>query len=326
MVKIGIMSFAHMHAFSYAKALSTIPGVELAGIADDDQRWGQQAADMYSTPFYSSYEALLSANIDGVIICSENRRHVELTLAAAAHKKHILCEKPLATNLEDARMMITACEKAGVHLSVAFPCRFHPAARQLKEALDLGKLGDILAVKSTNHGKMPDGWFLDKNLAGGGAVMDHTVHVVDLIRWFMRMEITRVYAEASTLLHEVAVEDTGLLSLEIGNQVMATLDTSWSRPPSFPTWGDVTMEIVGTKGVANLDLFAENITVHGSGALTTSYESFGPDADANLIRDFVGSLESGDKPLISGWDGLKALEVALAAYHSIATEEPVILG
>ncbi|MHB1404716.1 MAG: Gfo/Idh/MocA family protein [Desulfitobacteriaceae bacterium] len=326
MVRIGIISFAHMHAFSYAKALGALPGVKLVGIADDDQERGQDAAHLYGTNFYPNYEALLEDDIDGVIICSENARHAELTLAAAAHRKHVLCEKPIATNLDDAQSMISACEQAGVHLSVAFPCRFHPAAQRLKQVLDSGNLGDILAIKSTNHGKMPGGWFLDKGMAGGGAVMDHTVHVVDLIRWFFGMEITRIYAEADTLLHDVEVEDTGLLSLEIGNRIMATLDTSWSRPPAFPTWGDVTMEIVGTQGVTNLDLFAENIVVFGRGALTTHYESWGSDADANLIADFVRCLEAGKKPLVSGWDGLKALEVALAAYHSLAIQEPVILG
>lgn len=325
MVRIGIMSFAHMHAYSYANALSAMPGINLTGVADDDEERGRKAAALYAVDFYSSYDELLSSGVDGVIICAENAKHVQLTLDAAAHKKHILCEKPVATALDDAVAMINACKKAGVHLEIAFPCRFHPAAQRLKEVIAMGKLGDILAVKATNHGQMPGGWFLDKKMAGGGAVMDHTVHVIDLLRWFTGKEVTKVYGEAGTLLHDVEIDDCGLLSLEIGGSVLATLDTSWSRPETFPTWGDVTMEIIGAQGNAHLDLFAQNITVFEQGDLTARYESWGADTDFYLIQDFVQSIEGKREPLVTGTDGLKALEVALAAYHSVATQLPVTL-
>ena len=325
-MKIGILSFAHMHAYSYADALTRLPGVEFAGLADDDVGRGQEAAEKYATRYFHSAADLLETDIDGVIICSPNAEHEELALAAAAQGKHILCEKPIATTIAAAHRIITACQENNVLLGIAFPCRLHPAARQLREALQAGQLGRVMAIRATNHGTMPPGWFLDRDKAGGGAVMDHTVHVVDLMRWFLGQEVTRVYAEAGTLLHDIALDDCGLLSLELSGGAFATLDTSWSRPEGFPTWGDVTMEIVGTGGTAYLDLFAQNIVVYGPGDLTTRYENWGSDADYLLVQDFVTSIAAGRQPLATGWDGLKALEVALAAYRAAETHEPVAVG
>ena len=325
-MKIGILSLAHMHAYSYARALRRMPGVELAGVADVDRDRGSEAARQFGTRFFPTVEALLQSEVDGVIICSPNSEHVDLTLAAAAHKKHVLCEKPIATRLEDAHRMIEACRENSVSLGIAFPCRFHPSARRLREAILAGQLGRVVAICATTHGMMPPGWFLDREKAGGGAVMDHTVHVVDLMRWFLGQEVTRVYAEAGTLLHDVSIDDCGLLSLELSGGAFATLDTSWSRPKGFPTWGDVTMEIVGTGGVANLDMFAQNLVVYGQGELTTRYENWGSDADYLLVRDFVRSIAEGRQPLAGGRDGLKALEVALAAYQAAETHEPVPVG
>lgn len=325
MVKIGIISFAHMHAYSYARALVSMPDVVLAGIADDDRERGTKAAEEFNTKYFESCEELLNSNIEGVIICSENSKHTELTISAAEHKKHVLCEKPIAANMDDAKKMIESCKKAGVKLEIAFPCRFHPAVARLRQIIKSKELGEIVAIRGTNHGQMPDGWFIDKEKSGGGAVFDHTVHVVDLMRWFLGKEITKVYAESGTLLHDVNIDDCGLLSLELGESLFATLDTSWSRPKSFPTWGDVTMEVVGTKGIGHLDMFAQKISVYEEGNLTHRYENWGSDSDLLLIEDFVNSLANGKEPLISGEDGLKAMEVALAAYQSIGSHKPVAL-
>ena len=89
-----------------------------------------------------------------------------------------------------------------------------------------------------------------KKLSGGGAVLDHTVHVIDVWRWMLEEEVVKVYAESGQLFYpDINIDESGLLSVEFQGGAFGTLDTSWSRPNnSFPTWGDVTMEIVGEKG------------------------------------------------------------------------------
>ncbi|MCK4590800.1 MAG: Gfo/Idh/MocA family oxidoreductase, partial [Candidatus Latescibacteria bacterium] len=233
--------------------------------------------------------------------------------------KHILCEKPIATTLEDAREMITVCRNSGVKLQIAFPCRFHPAVVKTKQILEQGTIGKVLAVNCTNRGRMPGGWFVDKKLAGGGAVMDHTVHVVDLLRWMLKTEIIQVYAEIDTRFHPLEIDDCGILSLTLQNGTFATLDASWSRPVnSFPTWGDVTMEFTGTQGTLSLDTFAQNLTLYDEKQGKSQWINWGGNMDLELIKDWVEMVNTEKDPYVSGEDGLKTLEVALAAYQSAA--------
>ena len=328
MIKIGILSTAHMHSRDYAACLAKIADVELVGVSDDDAARGQAAAGRFGTRFFSSHEELLAGQLDGVIICSENSRHRALAELAARHTRHILCEKPIATNLADAQAMIDICAANATKLQIAFPVRFSPPVRSLKQLLDQQALGRVYGVKTTNHGSMPSGWFVDRALAGGGAVMDHTVHVVDLLRWFWGAEVTEVYAEIGfDLLHPgLGIDDAGLLSFRLSNGAYGTLDTSWSRPEAFPTWGDVTIEVVGERGVMRLDFEKQNLAVYSNRERKARWVYWGSDYNRGLIRDFVGMIAEGREPSITGWDGLKALEVALAAYRSAETGQPVVLA
>jgi predicted dehydrogenase len=326
-IRIGMISFAHGHANSYASALSRLSGVELAGIYDDDTTRGQDAAQRFNTTFFDSAEALLDQSLDGVIICSENANHAAHVHLAAGGTRNILCEKPIATTLADARAMIERCRVTGTKLQIAFPVRFSPPIRQLKAILDGNELGQIYSVKCTNHGSMPGGWFQDQSLAGGGAVIDHTVHVIDLLRWFWHSEIVEVYAEVGHgLLHPtVNIDDAGLLSFRLANGIYGTLDTSWSRPPSYPTWGDVKIEVVAQKGTLTVNAFNQFLNVSSDQWGKSRWINWGSDMDFGLISDFVDMIRIGRAPSIPGEDGLAALEVALAAYRSAANHSPIPL-
>lgn len=327
-MKIGMLSFAHMHAESYAEALLRLGDVRLVGLWDADAARAHQMARRFATQAFDTPEALLDHGLDGVVICSENAHHRALVELSAPRVRHILCEKPLATSREDAQAMIDACEAAGAKLMTAFPVRFAPPVRRLKALLDDGVLGRVLAVSATNHGRMPGGWFTDASLAGGGAVIDHTVHVADLLRWLWGTEFDEVYAEVGFgLVHPgVGIDDAGLLSFTLENGVYGTLDTSWSRPASYPTWGDVKLELVGEAGQIRLDVFRQHLMLTSEKSGKTSYLPWGSSADLGLIASFTRMIREGGEPEVSGTDGLKALEVALAAYRSAAAQAPVRVG
>ncbi len=327
-VKLGFFSFAHMHAVSYARSALAIPGVEIMGIYDDDPARGEVWAEKLQTRFFATADALLAEGLDGAVICAENVNHRPLVEACAGWVGAILCEKPIATTIPDAQAMIDVCEKSGTKLQIAFPVRYSPSIRHLKAQLDAGSLGEIYSAKCTNHGSMPGGWFIDQHLAGGGAVIDHTVHVIDVLRWFWGAEVTEVYAEiGDSLLHrELGIDDAGLLSFQLSNGIYGTLDTSWSRPPSYITWGDVKIEILGEKGLVRVDAFNQHVAVSSNAAGKTRWAGWGSNADAGLMADFVGMIREGREPSITGYDGLKALEVALAAYESARTGQPVAIG
>ena len=237
-LRVGILSMAHMHSQSYASALAAHPGVEFVGIADADAERGRAAAIAYSTTYFETSEALLRQGLDGIIVTSENVYHrVFVEAAAKAGVRAILCEKPIATTIEDARAMIDACNVAGAKLAIAFPCRYSPAFQRLREQVQEQAIGDIIAIRGTNHGKMPGGWFIDKSLSGGGAVLDHTVHVADLNRRLLGVEAETVYAEIGNGFYHQDFDDTGFLNIRYSNGVFATLDTSWSRPENLSYLG-----------------------------------------------------------------------------------------
>ncbi len=324
-VKVGFLSLAHMHAYSYGRALDSLPNATVIGVYDPDHERGIQGAQQMKTTFFSDPNELL-AQVDAAIICSENSLHRKFTELAAKHGCHVLCEKPIATTMEDGQAMIDVCREANVKLQIAFPVRFCTPVIQVKALLDDGAIGEVLAIRGTNHGQMPGGWFVDPQLSGGGAVMDHTVHVVDVIRWFLDREFVSVFAEADTLLWDVEIDDCGMLSMELEGGIFVTQDPSWSRPRTNPTWGNVTLEIIGTEGVIHLDAYAQNFFVYDDTNNKVTQRSFAEDMDFGLIKDFIAMIEEDREPSITGYDGLKAMEVALAAYESARVNKPIALS
>ena len=330
-MRLAIMSFAHVHAEGYAHNLRHAPGVEFIGIADDNAERGREAAERHGTRFYESYAALLAERPDGVVICCENTRHRELVELAAAAGVNVLCEKPLATTVEDARAIIDACERAGVTLMTAFPMRFSAPAREVKQIVDGGTLGTIYGISSTNNGQCPyseRAWFVDKALSGGGAMSDHIVHLADLLRWYLDSEVVEVYAQSNHILYSEAapdVETGGLVSLLFDNGTFATIDCSWSKPLYYPTWGGLAMELVGEGGFTVMDAFKQNVTIYSAARGRAAYGYWGSDANQAMVNEFVAALRERRAPLVTGYDGLKASEIMAAAYRSAERGEPVRL-
>lgn len=317
-LRVGLVSWAHVHAAGLARTLAVLPQVDFVGSFDD----GVARAEGPTQP---TMEALLHS-ADAVVIASTNAAHKRFTLAAAAAGVHVLCEKPLATTIDDAREMIEACRGAGVQLGVALPVRGSPAVIALRDAIARGRLGQVRAIRATNPGQYPGRWFGDRELAGGGAVMDHTVHVVDAIRWLLGDEVVRVHAELGSFLHGVAVEDCGLLTLELAGGAFASVDCSWSRPATYPTWGGVTLHVVGERGTVDVDVFRQSLTHFDDGAGAVKLVGWGDDLNAVMVAGFVDAILEGRPVPITGDDGLRALEVAMSAYRSAELGRPVAIA
>lgn len=323
MTKVGIISFAHMHAFDYANAIESLEDVQLVSIYDDNIKRGQEAAQKYKSSFYGNINDFLNSDIDAVIVTSENSAHMEHVLLSAKAKKDILCEKPIATNLEDAQTMIDVCKDEAVKLQIAYPVRFCDAIKEGKELVD--NLGDLLFIKTTNRGRNPGGWFIEKELSGGGAVLDHTVHMVDVVRWYTGLEITEVSAQIDTMFSEEDIDDAGILDLKFENGLVMSHDCSWSKNQKYPTWGDVTIELYGSKGSLEIDAFKDYfISYDDEGSPVAEYFS-GNDMNLELIEDFIRAVEGKQEVGITGYDGLKSLEAALAAYESMEHNKTIKL-
>jgi predicted dehydrogenase len=325
------MSLAHLHAVSYIGLLTGRPDVELA-VADPDaaerppgEAGGRALAERLGvTRYFDTYRDLLEWGPDGVVICSENSRHRELTELAAAAGAHVLCEKPMATTVADGEAMVAACAAAGVHLMVAYPVRFSRQFRALQAILPA--LGRVIAVAGTNNGRLPTAraWFADPVLAGGGAVMDHTVHLADLLDVVLDgAEPESVHAVANRMINATArVETGGLVSLRYPGGVIATIDCSWSVPEHYPTWGGLTMRLIGEDGIADMDAFAQ--AVHGFQESTRAplRLDFGAGGDGAMLAEFVSAIREGRRPQPDGESGLRSLRIVARAYESVRTGEP----
>ena len=328
MIKIGILSLAHHHGEAYISNLRRMEGVELLGVADDDRSRAEKIAGQNEARFFPSYEALLEAKPDGVIVCTENNRHRPLVEMAAARGVHVLCEKPIATTLEDARAIVDACDQAGVLLMTAFPLRFSAPLLEIKARLDNGDLGDIYCFNGTNQGELPTkhrAWFVDPELAGGGAIMDHTVHLVDIMRWLTGSEVETMYARSNRIFHaeEVEVETGALEMLTLENGVFATIDASWSRPQYWPTWGGLTFEMVTQRGAVIVDAFRQNLNVYRHDWQRSNWAYWGSDMNHAMVSDVIAAIRENRPPRVTGMDGLRAVEAALAAYESDRTGQTV---
>ncbi len=328
-VRIGVLSTEHMHAASYIRLLGQMPGVELIGIWDEDQARASAAAERAGTRAVPLVEDLLGM-VDGVVIASTNADHRELTERAAATGVDVLCDKPLAVTVADAEAMVAACDRAGVRLMTAFPMRFSPVIRSLEAAVRSGALGSVVCLEGVNSSRMPDTlapWFVDPARSGGGALMDHVVHLADLYRWILQDEVVEVYAVANRILRERfdRVETGGLVMLRFARGAFATIDCSWSKPRSYPTWGGLAIDAIGTAGTLRVDAFRQRLAIYGGTGFGVAWPSWGPDEDQGTLDEFVAVVAEGRAPAVSGVDGLRAVEIVAAAYRSIETGAPVRL-
>jgi predicted dehydrogenase len=228
--------------------------------------------------------------------------------------------------VEDAVAMIAATAQAGTQLHVAFPSRFLPQVRRVKQALDDGTLGRVIGVRAGNRGRPPlppqyPAWITTPAESGGGALIDHSVHLTDLLRHLTGQEVVRVAAETGSLLWDAGVEDCALLSLELAGGTVAGLDPSWSVPDGNPWDYDFFLRLVGDAGSVDLDDVSESVRLVSERAgAGLRLVGFAEDPDAALVEAFVGSVLHGSllEPCASGVDGLRSLEVALAGYRSAA--------
>ncbi|MFJ8297160.1 Gfo/Idh/MocA family protein [Streptomyces sp. NPDC094447] len=336
-MKVGLLSFAHTHALSYAAVLRDMEGVELltsdpdAPAENTSPEWprGRELARELGVDYADTYDEVFAWQPDAVIVAAENTHHRFLVELAAHHGVDVLCEKPLATTPEDAEAMIKACRAAGTRLAVAHPVRFSPAYAAARATVHGGHLGKILSIRGANYGRLEDGartWFADPTLSGGGALMDHTVHIADLLDDLLgHARATEVYAQSNTLLRpDHAAETAGLVTIAYDSGTHVTIDCSWSQPAHHPQWGNVEVQIVGEKGTVEFAAFSQNVSGYDERHRRATVHPWGTDLDKSLLSAFLHGAD--DIDLADGESGLRTLRVVLAGYASADSGQPAPVG
>lgn len=322
-VRVAMLGVSHVHAPSYVHCLLRSERATLVGHWDKDAA----LARTFETHGSQSWDdrAAMIADSDALVIAGENLDHAESVELAAAAGRSVLCEKPLAASREQSARIEKAVAESGIMLMTAFPCPFSPAFQSAMAKIENGEVGKVLSLCATNHGKCPGGWFTDTTKSGGGAMIDHTVHVADLLRRLFGEEPSRVHAVTGNNMYGQSWDDTAMVTVEFASGVFATIDASWSRPKSYRTWGDVTLKVVGEKGVIELDLFVQGLDHYSDKSGGHSSLGFGSNLDQAMVEEFLSAHAAGRAPRTTLQDGLAASGVALAAYESAKSGQPVAL-
>lgn len=276
----------------------------------------------------TSLDGLLATDIDAVYVATTNELHKDQTLAAAAAGKHVLCEKPLATHLADAREMVAACRAAGVVMATNHHLRAAGTHRAMRQAIQDGRIGKPLFARVCHAGLLPahlQGWRLTNPQAGGGVVLDITVHDADTLRFVLDDEPVSVSA---------TVQKSGMAAAGLEDGVMGVarfqsgLLAQWHD--AFTTKHAVTsFEVHGSEG----SLFATNCMTQraiGDVVLRTAAGDESPPIDrTNLytrtIRAFQAAVRGEGPVSASGEDGVRSLAFAIAALESAALGHEVAI-
>jgi predicted dehydrogenase len=294
-------------------------GADVVAVASRSLASAQAAADEAGGADVSDdWRSVIGRDdVDAVDVCTPNRLHAEMTIAAAEAGKHVLVEKPLATTVEEADRMIAAAEAAGVVLMPAHNLRFAPPFVAARDAVAAGRIGTPLAVRSAfGHGGpqtwAPTAtWFRDAEQAGGGALLDLGVHVADVLRVVLGDDVVEVAAFLQG--GAPGSEDAGTALVRFAGGATGSLHASWVTRPG----PDLQLTVSGTEGALHLDSRTPATLFPGAGGdpepLPIPTEADDPYAV------FVRSIESGTPPPVTAEDGRAAVAIIAAAYRSAAS-------
>ncbi len=326
----------------HADALGRVKDAMVMAVMSPTPGHARQFAKKFQIPrHFTDLDLMLALpEIDMVVIGAPNYLHCEICLKAARAGKHVVVEKPLCMNLEEADLMIAACKQANVKLMYAEELCFAPKYVRLKALLDEGALGKpVLFKQSEKHDGPHADHFWDVERSGGGVTMDMGCHAIQFFRWLHPgKKIKSVYAHMTTSVHGAKTkgEDNSIVVLEFEDGVTALMEESWTKLGGM----DDRAEIHGTHGVAYADLLQgssiQTYSAKGVGYAVekagntvgwsyTMYEESWNYGFPQEFEHFVDCVKNDRTPLLDGEDGKAVLEVIFAAYQSAGSGKIVKL-
>ncbi len=343
--RFGIVGCGLIGRF-HAQAIEAIPAAELVAVCDVIEASAKRLAGEFDVDWYTNYNEFLARDdIDIVNVCTPSGAHLPPASAAARKGKHVVVEKPLEITLDRCDRIIEAADKADVKLVTIFPSRFGKAMQAVKKAAGEGRFGRMVLgdayVKwwrdQAYYGK--GRWQGTKRWDGGGALMNQSIHTVDLLQWIMG-PVKSVQANKGKLGHEgIEVEDAAVAALEFENGAFGVIEGTTAAYQGYPR----RLEICGSKG---------SVFIQGSDILIWNFDKEKPQDKSirrkfgargagaggasdpaaisfvghqRQLEDLLRALKTGGEVLIDGREGRKAVEIILAIYRSAATGRKVRL-
>jgi UDP-N-acetylglucosamine 3-dehydrogenase len=311
-LRVGVVGIGVMGS-NHARVLSELPRVQLVGVADPDGQRRDMVGQALGCATFGDVDALIREGVDALIVAAPTQLHRDIALKSISHGIHILVEKPIAPTIEDGHAIVAAARRAGVMLMIGHVERFNPAVQTIKRAI---KDQNILSIAITRVGPFPP------RMSNVGVVIDLAVHDIDLIRWFTDSEIVEIQPQTSSAVAER--EDIALLQFRTASGVLAHINTNWLTPFKARTIHVATRD---TYLIA--DLLTLQVTEHfgfqpdGSYSMRHLSVGYAEPLRAELVA-FLKAVRSGDKPAVTGEEGVASLEIAIQclAARSAQTQTP----
>ncbi|MBZ4664896.1 Gfo/Idh/MocA family oxidoreductase [Mahella sp.] len=286
---------------------------------------------------YDDYMRLLAnPDIDVVTIATYSGLHAQMAIDAMQAGKHVIVEKPMALSTTDADRMIKVAEQVGVKMTVSFQNRFNKSVQKLRSALEAQRFGKLV------HGVASMRWHRGADYYGsadwrgtwamdGGALMNQSIHNIDLLQWMMG-DVDTAYGFAGTFLNDIEAEDAAVAVLRFKSGALGIIEASNCI---YPSNMEETLSVFGEKGTAQIGGMATNYLTHWefSDGLDDKEEvlaNYGENpanvygfGHTSLFADLIDAVQSGRQPYITPAEGKKAMEIVLGIYKSVKTGQPV---
>lgn len=336
MIQIGIIGCGKITQVRHAPEYAENPHCKITGFYDFVPERARAMAAEYGAKAYDSMEALLDSGVDAVSVCTANVAHAQAAIAALERGIHVLCEKPMATTLEDCEAMLQAARKSGKLLMLGHNQRFARAHVKAREMIAAGEIGRVLAFHTMFGHPGPEGWtgernswFFDKKRAAFGAMADLGIHKTDLLHYLLGEPIVRVSAVLATADktypdgEPISVDDNAYCLYTTRSGAVGTLHVSWTN------YGveDNSTRIYGTKGVLRcyddpacsliLERADGNVERMQLDQLTSNKEqTSGGRTSTGVIDEFVDCIRTGREPVAGAQEAIRAMRVIFAAERS----------
>ena len=329
-LKFGIIGARHGHVHSLIEQLLDIPGVECAGVYDDDESAVQAVLDRYPVERVSSPEVLLGDPSVALIGTAEiNSRKAPLIVRALEAGKHVIADKPLCTTVADLNAIERAATQRNLRVGLALTERFTGAARRMKAIVADGGIGHIANVMCwrphrLNRPARPD-WMFDDDLYGG-IIVDLAIHDADIIRWLtggVFLDVT-AYQQNWGNPGDTDFFDIGTMLGRLSTGATGIVRTDWFTPTTSPVHGDTRFLVTGTRGMIEVrtagDLWSRKkklkpeILLISDRATATKVDPLPP--ETTLVRDFIDSIAHGTPAQITNEDVFEATRATLMARES----------
>ena len=329
---IGCGAISKMHIASF----QDIPDTEIRAVSSKSEKSAKATGEELNVPWYTDYNELLKRDdIQVVSICTPSGLHGEAAIAAANAGKHVIVEKPLEVTLDKIDAIIDACKRNNVKLNCIFNNRYREGNQFLKKTIDSGRFGKLInANMSVRWYRAPEyykgsSWHGNLALDGGGALMNQSIHYIDLLLYFAG-GVDSVSAYANTLLHTyIEAEDTVVAACRFNNGALGTILATTSVYPGYPA----VIQITGERGSASIsdgtildwkfldfDPLDEEAKQYLSGTVDNSRASdpmaFSHHYHYLQIKNAVNSILNGTNPDIDGEEARKSVELILRIYES----------